>query len=325
MTIGSKTICCDEDSDLTEKTIRIGARGSALSMWQAEWVQAKLCDVVPDQCYEIQVIKTLGDRVQNAPLSKIGSTGLFCKEIEQELLSGTIDIAVHSLKDLPTEPCPGMIVVAAGPREDPRDVVVSRHGLGLMALPAGSRVGTSSLRRRAQILNLRPDLEVIDLRGNVDTRLRKAKTEEYDAIVVAAAGILRIGLGDVITEYLPGETFIPAVGQGVIAIEAREGDDRIEPIVRAASDPATELEMAAERAFMQALEGGCQVPIGALASAANGELTVRGMVASLDGQTMLRDIVVGPVVDAARLGLLLADKMKQAGAAEILAEIRAAV
>lgn len=307
------------------ETITIGARGSTLSVWQAEWVRDRLTSVAPVYNYEVQLIKTLGDKIQDAPLSKIGSTGLFVKEIEQALLDGKIDLAVHSLKDLPTDVHPGFVIVAAGPREDPRDVLVSKLGLPLDKLPPGARVGTSSLRRSAQILNRRPDLEILDLRGNVDTRLRKAMEGDYDAVVLAAAGIIRMGLAHVITEYLSPEVCLPAIGQGVIGAEGRRGDERCEELLGLISYAPVEVEMTAERSFMRELEGGCQVPIGALATVEGDEIMLQGMVASVDGQRLISDTVWGRLDEAHELGIELAGKLKAMGADEILDEIRGRV
>lgn len=307
---------------MASNRVIIGARGSALSMWQAEWVRSRLQESAPHHAFEIQPIKTLGDKIKDAPLAKIGSTGLFVKEIEQALLDGRIDLAVHSLKDLPTEVQEGLVVAAAGPREDPRDVLVSKDRRALMELQPGARIGTSSLRRRAQVLHLRPDLEAADLRGNVDTRLRKALEGDYDSIVLAAAGLKRMGLADAVAEYLSPDICLPAVGQGIIGVEARSGDARAVSLAALVSHPASEAEMRAERAFMQELQGGCQVPIGALATVENEEIILRGMVASLDGRRMIRDSIRGHVAQAAELGLALAARLKANGAEEILAEIR---
>lgn len=308
---------------MSSKTIIVGARGSALSTWQATWVCRTLKEKAPQFDYEFQAIKTKGDKILDSPLAKIGDKGLFVREIEQALYDGSIHLAVHSLKDLPTEMPDGLILAAVGKREDYRDVLVSNDGIRFADLPAGARIGTSSLRRTAQILHHRPDLKILDIRGNLDTRLKKAKDGEYDAIVLAAAGIRRMERAEEITEYFEPEFIIPAVSQGCIGIESREDDEEIRGLVNLINDRASELAARAERAYMRVLEGGCQVPIGALAEVQGNNINIRGMVASLDGSRLLKDVVSAEAAEPEKAGAELAEKLKAQGAVELLAEIRA--
>jgi hydroxymethylbilane synthase len=272
----------------------------------------------------VEVIHTRGDRILDVPLARVGGKGLFVKEIEEALLDGRCDLAVHSLKDLPTTLPRGMALAALPKRSDARDVLISRHNLRLMELPTGAKIGTSSPRRAAQVLALRPDVIPINLRGNVDTRVRKAATEIYDAIVVAAAGLLRLGLDDRITEHLPCEHFLPAPGQGALAVEIRAGDDDVANLVAALDDYATRQATTAERTLVSALGGGCHTPIGAYGAvnSINNKLELHGMVASTDGKTVLRDTAVGPASDALVVGNELAQRLLAQGAEEIVRSTR---
>lgn len=306
--------------------IRIASRGSQLALWQAHAVERALLQAHPGAAVEIQVIRTTGDRILDVPLARIGDKGLFTKEIDEALLHGLADLAVHSLKDVPTRLPEGLDIVAVTAREDPRDVLIRREGEsgGLDALPAGARVGTSSLRRRAQLRAARPDAEVLDLRGNLNTRLAKLDAGDYDAILLAAAGVLRLGWEARISAYLDAGAWLPAVGQGALAIVARSHDADAHERVRPLHDAGSAAAATAERAFLHALEGGCQIPIGALATLDGGTLLLRGLVSDLEGETMLRGEAAGSPADAAAVGRRLAAELLQRGAGEVLARLRGA-
>lgn len=304
--------------------LRIASRGSQLALWQAHAVERALLAADPDAEIRIDVVKTIGDKILDVPLAKIGDKGLFTKELDEALLSGAADLAVHSLKDVPTRLPDGLVIAAITVREDPRDVLILAPGRtgSLHELPAGARVGTSSLRRRAQLQARRPDLEVLDLRGNLNTRLAKLDRGEYEAIILAAAGVLRLGWEDRISEFLdPGE-WLPAVGQGALAIVARADDEAVLARLRPLAHAATAAATVAERAFLRALEGGCQVPIGALGELHDGRLVLHGLVASPRGETILRASAEGAPDDAAEIGGELAAELLRHGAGEILAQIR---
>jgi hydroxymethylbilane synthase len=305
--------------------IRIGSRGSALALWQSHHVRDRLLSAHPGLEIEIEIIQTTGDKILDVPLAKIGDKGLFTKELDRALLEGRVDFAVHSLKDVPTRIEPGLVIAAVGKREDPSDALIVAPGMptSLRALPAGARVGTSSLRRRAQLLATRQDLEVLDLRGNVDTRLAQVAAGKYDAIILALAGIKRLGFADRASDILGGSEWLPAVGQGALGIICREDDDRTRATLAVLDDRATHRATAAERAFLRKLEGGCQVPIAALASADNDVVSLRGLVASLDGTRILRGEHRNASPEHA--GAALADELLQQGAAAILDEVRAAM
>jgi hydroxymethylbilane synthase len=307
--------------------LRIASRGSELALWQSRAVQSALRAADPALAVEIDVIKTTGDVIQDVPLAKIGDKGLFTKELDAALLAGAADLAVHSLKDVPTRLPAGLVLAAVTAREDPRDVLLLPPGGagGLDSLPPGARVGTSSLRRRAQLQALRPDLSVLDLRGNLNTRLAKLDRGDYDAIVLAAAGVLRLGWADRIAAYLDAPGWLPAVGQGALAVVARADRTDVLDRLRALHDPRAAACTAAERALLRALEGGCQVPIGALARVDGGRVVLHGLVAELDGGTILRVEESGPVDEAEALGRRAADALLARGAGGILAGIRAAL
>jgi hydroxymethylbilane synthase len=314
------------------ETVRIASRGSELALWQTRAVEEAIRLEAPGTAVEIRVVRTTGDHVQDVPLARIGDKGLFTKELDAALLAGEADLAVHSLKDLPTRIPDGLELVAVSRREDPRDVLLLPPGRtgSLASLPPGARVGTSSLRRRAQLCALRPDLEVLDLRGNLNTRLAKLDRGDYDAIVLAAAGVLRLGWKARIAEHLDPAAWLPAVGQGALGVVARAGDGRMRALLEAFHDPFTAACTAAERAFLAALEGGCQVPIGALATVDDEGLTLHGLVADVDGSTVLRDSVFLAIraddgwPDAVTgLGRELADRLLAMGAGEVLARVRA--
>ncbi|MBI4461606.1 MAG: hydroxymethylbilane synthase [Acidobacteria bacterium] len=303
-------------------TLRIGTRGSALALWQANHVRQMLERT--GASIEMEVIRTSGDKITDVPLAQVGGKGLFTKEIEEALLAGRIDLAVHSLKDLPTQLPPGLLLAAVTRREDPRDALVARNARRFADLPRGARVGTSSLRRQVQLKHLRPDLVIEPLRGNLDTRLRKLDTGQYDAIVVAAAGLKRLGWEQRATQFFEPDEIVPAIGQGALGIETRADDLPLHSLLRAVHDPETATATAAERAFLKHLGGGCQVPLGAHARVATNELHLVGLVASQDGGAVVRGSLKGAATEAEVLGTRLAGKLLAEGAAEILATIHAA-
>jgi hydroxymethylbilane synthase len=300
--------------------IRLGTRGSQLALWQANYVADRLRPVVEPQPVELVIIETHGDQVQDRPLSQLGGFGLFTKAIQQALLDKQIDVAVHSLKDLPTIPIAGLKLAAVPPRGPIGDVFVSLKYERFADLPAGAVIGTSSLRRRAQILNQRPDLDLVDLRGNVETRLRKLREQDLDAIVLAEAGLRRLGLDQSITEVLDPKWMLPAVGQGAIGLECREEDEQTSHFVETLNDPLTWSAVLAERAMLYALGGGCLVPIGAWTRVESDVLTLRGTVLSPDGKRRIVDTHRGPSDKPLGIGNELAAQLLAAGARELLAE-----
>jgi hydroxymethylbilane synthase len=297
----------------------IGSRGSQLALWQANWVKDRLAAAGFD--VEIKVIKTTGDKLQNVPLTQSGTKGLFIKEIEEALAAGEVDLAVHSMKDLPTEQPPGLVVAAVPEREDARDVFISRDGRRFGELPAGARVGTSSVRRQSQLRKLRGDLELVPLRGNLDTRLRKLGRGDCHALVLAAAGVHRLGLRQRITEYFSPEQVCPAVGQGALAIEIRQGDESVGGAVKLLDHSATHQAVRAERAMLRYLGGGCQVPIAAHATPQDAQLVLVGVVASLDGSALIRATASGSISDPEGLGATVAQDLFDRGARSILKSI----
>lgn len=300
--------------------MRIGTRGSALALAQSEHVRASLPSTGEE--HRLCIIKTTGDLNPGASLQRIGGKGLFTKEIEDALLAGEVDLAVHSLKDLPTDMAAGLRIGALLAREEARDVLISRDGEKLDELPSGSRIGTSSLRRRAQVLARRPDLAVEDLRGNVPTRVKRVEEGRFDAVVVAAAGLRRLGLFDRATELIDESIVLPAPGQGVVGVQIREGDGRTAAAVGTLHDPAAAAEATAERALLAALGGGCIVPVGARAHARDGRLALHAFVGHPSGRPTLRRSTEGPVEAAEELGRSLAATMLEQGAREILDEVR---
>jgi hydroxymethylbilane synthase len=266
-------------------------------------------------------IKTTGDKIQDAPLAKIGGKGLFVKEIEEALLQGRTDLAVHSIKDVPTEFPKGLHLSVITKREDPRDVLISKHGKSLKDLPKGARIGTSSLRRQAQLLHFRSDFELIPLRGNLDTRLKKLKTMDLDAIIPALAGVKRLGFEEKITEIIPLEVSLPAIGQGALGIETRTDDQEVEAQIQFLNDRDSSIAIRAERAFLGKLEGGCQVPVAAFARIVGTSLQIDGLVGTTDGTRLIRHHVEGPVEKAESLGVELAEILLGEGAKEILNEV----
>ena len=305
----------------TRSSLVVGSRGSRLAVWQAEWVQARLKELAPGLTVTLQRIKTSGDMILDVPLAAIGGKGLFVKEIEEALLRGEIDLAVHSMKDVPTVLPDGLDILCVPAREDPRDVLVSRDSCSLEQLPKGSRVGTSSLRRQAQLLHSRPDLRIQLLRGNLDTRLRKLHNGEYEAIVLAAAGLRRMGWSNEVTEYLPPEVSLPASGQGALGLEGRRKDRFVQTLVEKLEHRPTRTAVMAERALLERLEGGCQVPIAAHATIKGDTLIMEGLIASVDGRRLIRDTIQGPASEAQGLGMQLAEKLLTQGGDVILNEI----
>jgi len=302
--------------------LRIATRQSKLALWQAEHVSALLRDAHPGLQIELVKLTTQGDRILDRPLANIGGKGLFIKELEVALAEKRADLAVHSMKDVPGDLPAGMTLAAMLPRADARDAFVSRKFANLEALPAGARVGTSSLRRQSQLHALRKDIEVVPLRGNVDTRLRKLDEGEFDAIILAGAGLIRLGLGDRITAFMPIEQSLPAVGQGIVGIECRDDDRQTLEYVRALNDATAQVCITAERAFARRLEGSCQSPIAGFAELNGDAIRLQGLIASPDGALVFRDTVMGARQDAASLGRALADRMLYAGADALLRELR---
>ena len=301
--------------------LNIGTRGSQLALFQANWVKDQLVQAHPDLHVTLIKIKTTGDKIQDAPLAKIGGKGLFVKEIEEALLQKRIDLAVHSVKDIPTEFPKGLYLSAITKREDPRDVLISKDGKTLKDLPQGAKIGTSSLRRQAQLLHFRSDVELIPLRGNLDTRLKKLKTMNLDAIILAFAGVKRLGFEERITEIIPPEISLPAIGQGALGIETRTDDHTVENQIRCLNDRDSSIAITAERAFLKKLEGGCQVPIAAYARVVETTLQIDGLVGTIDGKSLIRHHVEGPIEKAESLGVELAAILLGKGAEEILDEV----
>jgi hydroxymethylbilane synthase len=305
-------------------TLRIGTRGSDLALWQARHVAGLLAALPGAPVTEIVEIRTEGDRVLDRPLSAVEGKAFFTKEIEEALAAREVDLAVHSLKDLPTSLPPGLELGAVLPREDPHDVLLARAGATFETLPAGARIGTSSLRRRALLARWRPDVELVDLRGNVPTRVRRLEEGRYDAVVLAAAGVVRLGLERHVAQALPFERVLPAVAQGAVAVEIREDDSDTAVWVSRLEHSVTKLETMAERALLERLEGGCQVPVGALARVTDDRLELVAVVCTLDGRRAVEGRRSGPRDRAAEIGVGLAEELVESGAAEILAELRGA-
>lgn len=303
--------------------IIIGTRGSKLALWQAEWVKSYLVRKFTDLSVELKIIKTKGDRILDVPLAKVGGKGLFVKEIEEALVDNRINVAVHSMKDMPAQLHEGLCIGAIPERENPCDVLISRTGILLSQLPNSTRIGTSSLRRVAQIKRIRPDLVISPLRGNLDTRIRKLEAGEIDAIILAAAGVKRLGLENIITEYLDEETMLPAVGQGALCIEIRKDDHDIFGFINAMDHFVTRAVVSGERAFLKRIEGGCQIPVAGYGKAENNIFTIRGLVADLDGKTVITDTQKGPLESSESIGAALADKLIFMGAKRLLEDLSA--
>ncbi len=305
---------------MSNRNIKIGARGSKLATWQAGWVKNRLEELHPGFEVEVVKIKTTGDKITDSSLAKIGGKGLFTKEIEEALLDGGVDLAVHSMKDMPYKLPEGLVIGCVPPRENPFDAFVSK-GEGLKQLKKGAIIGSGSLRRVAQLKHLRPDLVYHPMRGNVETRIRKMDEGQCEAVVLAVAGLKRMGLEDRVVEYLGPPDFLPAVGQGAIAVEIREDDDDVRELIAPLEDERARATTLAERSFLAALEGGCQAPIAAHGSIADGQLCLVGMVSELEGQRRRHDQVQGDPANAESLGKRLGRALLDAGAGEILKEI----
>jgi len=308
---------------MQKNKIKIGTRGSKLALWQANWVKDALLACHADLNIELMIIKTKGDKILDTPLAQVGGKGLFVKEIETAMLDGDIDLAVHSMKDMPSFIPDGLQIGAIPLRENPHDVLIShpRNPSALAQLDDGACIGTCSLRRSAQLLHFRPDFKILPLRGNLDTRLRKLESENLDAIILAAAGVLRLGLADRITEYLNEDIMLPAVGQGALCIETRIDDPVIEPLITHLDHPATQIVVTGERAFLNHLEGGCQVPIAAHGHTDSQIFSLTGLVASVDGKTCIKDTVNGLAKNSANIGVELAQHLLDRGARTILDEL----
>ncbi|MBI4337902.1 MAG: hydroxymethylbilane synthase [Chloroflexi bacterium] len=299
------------------RTVYLATRGSRLALRQTEEVLALLRGANPERSFDLKTVRTRGDVARDVPLDQL-PRGAFAKEVQEAVLQGVADLAVHSLKDLPTQPVPGLTLAAVARRADPRDALVSHHGETIETLPQGARVGTGSLRRTAQLLALRPDLNVLPVRGNVDTRLEKLRQGQYDALVLAAAGLLRLGLERHISHYLDPLTFVPSAGQGALALEARADDQEVLRLAQAVHDATTWAAVAAERAFEEALGVGCRLPAGAYAQVGGEQLSLVAVVASEDGRRVLKDTEVGPASAPEHLGRRLALRMLKAGAGELV-------
>jgi len=314
---------------MTKRKIIIATRGSKLALWQAEWVKSELEKIDPDIEAELNRIKTTGDKILDVPLAQVGGKGLFVKEIEEAMLRGDADLAVHSMKDVPTDLPEGLHLSAICEREDPRDAFIAGKDIkSFTDLPQGANVGTSSLRRICQLLNKRPDLNITQLRGNVDTRLRKLAEGEFDAIILAAAGVKRLGHAEKITEKLPVDISLPAIGQGAVGIECRTDDDFMNNLLKNLDHEETSICVRAERAFLKKLEGGCQVPIAAYARletsgprTTDSKIIISGLVGSLKGETLIKESIKGRPEEAESLGTTLAGKLLSKGAKAILDEL----
>jgi len=306
---------------LNRQTIRIGTRSSALALWQARWIVGQLQTLHPQARFTVVEVQTQGDRDREVPLYQVGSVGLFVKELEIALLKEEIDIAVHSLKDMPSQLPPGLTIAAVPKREDPRDALVSRLGLSLEELPQGARVGTGSRRRAAELLTARHDLRILNIRGNVDTRLRKAESEPYDAVVLAVAGLVRLGRVERITQILPPEIMLPAGGQGALAVEVRAGDRHAADLAARLDHPPTRHAVSAERAFLARLGGGCHAPVAAYAVEEDGHIRLRALASSPDGKTLVRGERRGPATHWEGLGRGLAEELLAQGAADLLRQL----
>lgn len=305
-----------------DRTLHIGTRGSRLALQQTQWVVNRLRDVEPGLQIETEIIRTVGDRVQDRPLNQLSVQGVFTKELDHALLDGVVDLVVHSLKDLPTVSTEGISIAAIPEREDARDAFIGKHGLLLAELPKGAFVGTSSLRRRAQLLAIRSDLRPTEIRGNIDTRLRKLELSgQNSGIILAAAGLRRLGLQDVITEYLDFDQWLPAAGQGALAIACRPDDTAVRRVASALDNPEVRAAVTAERALLAKVEGGCHVPVGAYGRIVRGSLVLDGLIAALDGSQVVRRQLKGEPADAWQLGEQLADRLLAEGGADILASL----
>ncbi len=305
-----------------ENKLIIGSRGSQLALWQTNWVKAQLIKNHPDLIIDIKIIKTKGDKILDVPLAKIGDAGLFVKEIEDALLNKSIDLAVHSMKDMPAAIPDGLIIGAVPKRETPNDVLISKGNLTFNNLPKNARIGTSSLRRISQLLHHRPDLKTEPIRGNLDTRLKKLESENLDGIILAAAGLKRLGFEEVISDYLDFGLMLPAVGQGALCIETRENDKNTSDYLSFLKHRDTEITVRGERAFLKHLKGGCQIPIAAHGTIDKECYRISGLVAELDGKTIISHTETGSVENPEEAGIILAKKLLADGADTILEKIK---
>ena len=302
------------------KELRIGTRASQLALWQANWVKSELEKRYPGMTVTLTKIKTIGDKILDVPLAQVGGKGLFVKEIEEAMLRGEIDIAVHSMKDVPTEFPEGLGLHCITEREDPRDALISR-GIKFADLPQGARIGTSALRRQAQLLKVRPDLEMVIIRGNVETRMNKLETEGLDGVILAAAGLNRLGFADQVSEYLDMELSLPAIGQGALGIECDLANEEVKKTIAFFNHADTSNAVRAERALLWRCEGGCQVPIAAFGEVTGDQLKLTGFIASVDGKVSVKGSVTGPAESYEKLGVTLAEKLLAEGGHAILAEV----
>ncbi len=303
----------------------VGTRGSELALWQSSFVQSRLSSLFPSLHIELNVIKTLGDKILDSPLSKIGDKGLFTKELEKALLEGSIDVAVHSMKDIPTQIPEGLHIGAITEREDVRDVFIAHPKKSFTKIedvPPGAKIATGSLRRRSQLLHWRSDLVIIDLRGNLNTRMKKLEKSDWDGMILARAGVKRLGWEDRITQILPFELMLPAVGQGALGIELRIGDERVSNIVRPLHHRETAQAILSERSFLRYLEGGCQIPIGTYGRIENGRFVLDAVIGSLDGTKTVKGHIAGDPDQSESLGTKLAEQLLERGGREILEAIR---
>lgn len=302
-------------------TIRIGTRGSALALAQANWIKEKIENNHPGIGVELTIIKTKGDIMQDVALVKIGGKGVFVKEIEDALLRGDIDLAVHSMKDVPSQLPEGLEIAVTPEREDPRDVLVTKNRIKFEAMPQRARIGTGSLRRGFQIRSILPDVEIVPIRGNLDTRLKKVETEDLDAVVIAAAGIRRLGWISRVTQFLPVETILPAVGQGTLALEVRSDDEAVKATIAFLNHPSTWRETRAERAFLSRLGGGCQLPLAAYAKTEGPDIRIAGLLGTIDGRILIREEVRGAAASCDDLGTQLAEIILSRGGRAILDQV----
>lgn len=303
------------------KSFIIGTRGSLLALYQANLVKLLLEKALPNLAVSIEIIKTIGDKILDVPLAKIGDKGVFTKELEVALVNKQIDIAVHSLKDLPTALPAGICLGAVLQRGEVRDVLISKTKQSFMELPAGAVIGTSSLRRISQVLYIRPDLKIVDMRGNVDSRIKKLAAGVCDAIILAGAGVIRLNYSEKITQYFESDIMIPAVSQGIIGIESREGDERVNQVLQHINHTLTYKTALAERAFLRSLEGGCQVPIGCITTM-NETFSITGFIADCDGSFLIKQTLFGSLEDAEQIAVTLANKLLELGGKEILKRIK---
>jgi len=304
-----------------KRLLRIGSRGSRLALWQADFIKGIIRAEFPNLKIEISVIRTTGDKIADSPLSRIGGKEMFVKEIEEALLRDEIDIAVHSMKDMPTALPKGLKIGAVAERHDPRDVLVSKDHIKFYELPKKATIGTGSIRRQAQLLCLRSDLRILPIRGNVDTRLKKLRNEGFDGIVLALAGLKRMGLESEVTEAFSAEVLVPAPGQGIVAIECREDDKEINEILLQINHRESEIVASAERSFLERLGGSCQVPVGCYAESKEGRIRILGLIASPDGGEVIRDEIKGSLDDHKSLGKELAERILEKGGERILSSL----